>query len=111
MKKLTNNGTSKPLNEWVFSWSFVGFIIYCMSVVMTIGIVMAGIYYFSDYFFNTNTLSLIQDSQCSSHRGSGFSCITEKLAIKIFDSKKWAILIIPVLITVIGSRKYEKIYK
>ena len=109
MEKPTNNTASKPLKEFIFSWSFVGFLVYCMSVTITIGMLMAGIYYFSDYFFHTNVLSVVHDSQCTSYRG-GSICIAEKLATKLFDNKYVAILIIPVLITIIGSRKYEKIY-
>jgi hypothetical protein len=109
MKKPISEDTTKLLTKWVFSWNFLGFVIYCMSVVMTVGIVLVGIFYFTDYFFHTNILSLINGSHCGYYAG-GLVCVTEKLTIKIVNSWMWIIIIIPIVITIFGSRKYDKKY-
>lgn len=106
MENQISENTKKLLVKWLFSWNFLGFVIYCMSIVMTVGIVLVGIYYFTDYFFHTNILLLITGSHCGAV--GGIICAAEKLTIKVVDSWMWVIIIIPILITIIGSRKYDR---
>jgi hypothetical protein len=106
--KTNNSDPTKKLIKWIFSLSFLGFITYCISVVMTVGIVLVGIFYVTDNFFHTNILFMIKGSPCGYY--GGVVCNVEKLTIRAIDSWTWILILIPILITIFGSRKYDKKY-
>ena len=107
MKTSISDNETKVLTKAIFSWSFLWFIIYCISVVMTVGFVSFGIAHFTDYFFHTGIISIVGKMTCGIV--GGMTCVAEQLVIKLFTLSVWPVVIIPVMIAVIGSLKYDRI--
>ena len=106
MKTLISENKTKALTKVLLSWSFLWFIIYCILVVITVGLVSFGIAYFTDYFFHTGIISGVEKITCGVV--GGMTCAAEQLAIKIMTSPIWPIIVIPITIAVVGSWKYDR---
>ncbi len=108
MKTQASENDAKNLTKVIFSWSFLWFFIYLVSVVITAGLVSVGIAYFTDYFFHTDIISAIDRLNCGTGSG-GIACVTEQLVIKLFTLSAWPLVIIPVAIAIMGSLKYDRV--
>lgn len=109
MKTSISENETKVLTKAIFSWSFLWFIIYCLSVIITVGFVSFGIAYLTDYFFQTDIISATEKMTCGIV--GGMTCAAEQGIIKLFTSAIWPIVIIPLAVAVIGSLKYDRIRK
>jgi hypothetical protein len=110
MKTSISENETRALTKAIFSWSFLWFIIYCISVVITVGFVSFGIAYFTDYFFHTDIISAIDRLNCGTGSG-GITCVAEQLVIKLSTLSALPLVIIPVAIAIMGSLKYDRIRK
>jgi len=109
MKTSMSENETAALTKVIFSWSFLWFFIYCLSVIITVGFVSFGIAYFTDYFFQTDIISATEKMNCGIV--GGMTCTAEQGIIKLFTTLVWPIVIIPVAVAIIASLKYDRIRK